>query len=295
MKNFEGIIIKGIGGFYYVESSDGSIYECKARGAFRKNKMSPYAGDRVLISVPDDGYAAIEKIFPRKNQLVRPPIANIDFLVIVASTCDPMPSTLVIDKMLALAAYKGIEPILVITKSDIGDEKILNEIYSKVGIRTIVFSILDQSGAEEIKKILSNKISAFTGNSGVGKSTLLNCILPGLSLETGDISKKLGRGRHTTRHIELFKIGDGYIADTPGFSTVDIERYEIIKKDEIQNCFVEFQPYINTCKFTSCSHMCEKGCSIIEAVKNGEIQRSRYDSYVAMYNEVKDIKDWEIK
>ena len=295
MNTIEGIIIKGIGGFYYVQSKDGHIHECKARGVFRKNKLSPCAGDKVLISLPDEGYSAIEKVLPRKNSLVRPPIVNIDLLVIVVSTCEPLPSTLVIDKMMALATYKGIEPVLVITKSDLCSVDELRQIYLSAGINTIVTSILNDNGIDDLKRFMSNKISVFTGNTGVGKSTLLNHIMPELMLQTGDISKKLGRGKHTTRHVELFRFDGGYIADTTGFSTVDIERYEIIKKGEIQYCFTDFAPYINSCRFTSCSHTCEKGCSVIEALNEGKIQKSRYDSYIAMYNEVKDIKDWEIK
>lgn len=290
-----GIILKGVGGFYYVETSTGEILECKAKGTFRKNKVSPVAGDRVCVMIPDDGFSLVEKIYQRKNHLIRPPISNLDQLIIVTSIRDPLPNTLVIDKMIAAAVYKNIEPVVVISKSDLSSVDWLRDIYSKSGIKTIVFSMKDGCGADEVKNLLKNKVSAFTGNTGVGKSTLLNFINPNLMLETGDISRKLGRGRHTTRQVELFKLGGGYIADTPGFSTVDIGRYEIIKKEDIQYCFKEFAPYLNSCKFTSCSHICEKGCSIIEAVNNGKIDKSRYNSYVAMYNEVKDIKDWEIR
>lgn len=290
-----GIILKGVGGFYYVETSTGEILECKAKGTFRKNKISPVAGDRVCVMIPDDGFSLVEKIYQRKNYLIRPPISNLDQLIIVTSIRDPLPNTLVIDKMIAAAVYKNIEPIVVISKSDLSSVDWLRDIYSKSGIKTIVFSMKDGCGADEVKNLLKNKVSAFTGNTGVGKSTLLNFINPNLMLETGGISRKLGRGRHTTRQVELFKLGGGYIADTPGFSTVDIGRYEIIKKEDIQYCFKEFTPYLNSCKFTSCSHICEKGCSIIEAVNNGKIDKSRYNSYVAMYNEVKDIKDWEIR
>lgn len=294
MKKENGIIIKGVGGFYYVETSDNAIYECRARGIFRKNKIKPYVGDRVTINLNDIGTCSIEEILQRKNELVRPPIANIDQLVIVASICDPYPSTVIIDKMIALSVSKQIEPVIIITKADLSETTNLSRVYDLSGIKSIEFSSVDLRNINVIKEILYGKVSAFTGNSGVGKSTLLNCINDNLLLETGDISHKLGRGKHTTRFVELFKIdGSTYVADTPGFSTVDIDRYELIKKDEIQFCFSEFVPYINNCKFTSCSHICEKGCAVIDALKNGYISRSRYDSYVYMYNEVKNIKEWE--
>ncbi|MDP4121219.1 MAG: ribosome small subunit-dependent GTPase A [Bacillota bacterium] len=288
----EGIIIKGIGGFYYVDSEN-KIYECKARGIFRKNGDTPYVGDRVSISVPQDGYAVIEEIKPRRNYIIRPPIANLDTLVIVVSTCEPAPNMLVIDKMTAMAEYKGITPVIVISKADLQSADKIEDIYIKSGIKTITYSSVQGIGLDEIKALLNGKITAFTGNSGVGKSTLLNALFPDLCLETGNISKKLGRGRHTTRSVELFSIDGGYVADTPGFSTVDIERYEMIKKEELPSCFPEFNDYLGECKFTSCSHTSEKGCRILSALADGEIDPSRFESYKAMYNEVKNIKEWE--
>lgn len=294
MNKLDGILLKGIGGFYYVEAAH-TIYECKARGIFRKRNNSPLAGDKVIISVPDEGYPVIEEIKPRKNSLKRPPLANIDTLVIVCSTVNPAPNTLVIDKMTAAAVDKGIEPVIVISKSDLKSGQELAEIYGKSGIKVFEYSNEDLDSALKIKPIFKNKVTAFTGNSGVGKSTLLNLLYPELQIETGEISEKLGRGRHTTRSVELYKLDGAYIADTPGFSTVDIERYNLINKDDIQFCFPEFKEYLTDCKFTSCSHTCEKGCAVIEAVKSGVISQSRHKSYVAMYNEVKDIKEWQIK
>ena len=295
MAKLNGIIIKITGGFYYVEA-DACIYECKARGIFRKRGNSPLVGDYVLIDVPDDdSFCSIEEIKERKNSLIRPALANLDTLVIVSSVVEPNVNTYIIDKMICAAVDKGIEPVVVFSKTDLKSCDEYLEIYSKSGIKAIEYSSVTNKGLEEIKEVLSGKVSAFSGNTGVGKSTLLNALFPHLELKTGEISDKLGRGRHTTRTVELFKCYGGYVADTPGFSTVDLDRYEIIKKDELQHCFPEFEQYIGDCKFTSCAHVCEKGCAVIQAVENGEISKSRHDNYVRMYNEVKDIKDWQLK
>ncbi|MBR2108458.1 MAG: ribosome small subunit-dependent GTPase A [Ruminococcus sp.] len=294
MVELKGIILKSTGGFYYVEAANG-VYECKARGIFRKKNNSPKVGDKVRITVPSDGYCSIEEIFPRKNTLKRPPLSNIDILVIVVSTTEPAPNALVIDKMTAAAVDNDIEPVVVISKSDLKSAGDLLSIYKTAGIKVFSYSSAEPDSAEDIKAYLSGKISAFTGNSGVGKSTLLNTLYPNLELQTGEISEKLGRGRHTTRTVELFKTDGGYVADTPGFSTVDLERYNMIDKDNIKFCFPEFKDYLTECRFTSCSHTCEKGCAVLQAVEEGKISKSRHDSYVAMYNEVKDIKEWQKK
>ncbi len=295
MDKINGTIIKGIGGFYYVEAAD-TLYECKARGVFRKNKVTPFVGDRVTVSLEKDGTGTIEEIFPRKNSLVRPPVANIDQLVIVVSICDPSPSTLIIDKTIAAAEDKGIEPVIVISKSDLKDCQWLNDIYQTTGIPLLTISSATGEGVEEVEKLLKGKISAFTGNSGVGKSSLLNRIDSRFHLQTGEISQKLGRGRHTTRQVEFLKLGENtYVADTPGFSSISVERYDLVKKENLQYCFREFEPYLNQCKFVSCSHTCEKGCAVLKAVEEGTISKSRHESYVAMYNEVKDLKEWNMK
>ena len=294
MENLNGLIIKAISGFYYVEAAD-TLYECKARGVFRKKGISPSVGDRVIITVMNDNKASLDDVLPRKNYLIRPPLANLDQLFIVSSVAEPSANTVIIDKITAVAVSKGIEPVVIFTKSDLADCSELLDIYKKAGIKALQYSIKDRMGSDEIISLLENKISAFTGNTGVGKSSLLNSLFPNLNIETGEISRKLGRGRHTTRHSELYKVGGGYVADTPGFSTVDIERYEIIRRDELAYCFPEFEPYINNCKFTSCSHTCERGCAVIGAVNNGEIPVSRHNSYKFMYDEVKSIPDWQQK
>lgn len=291
-----GLIVKGIGGFYYVETADG-LYECKARGVFRKKRITPFVGDKVSISVNTNAENTIDEIFERKNSLVRPPLANIDTLFIVSSIIDPQINTVVLDRLIAIAEYKEIEPIIVFTKTDLENtyDKYV-DIYTKAGFKTIVCNNKNGLGADEVKEMLKGKICAFAGNTGVGKSSLLNNIDSSLELATGETSKKLGRGKHTTRHCELFKCNGGYIADTPGFSSLDIERCEKIMKDELPHCFREFSDYIYNCKFlNNCSHINDKGCAVRQAVENGLISESRYNSYVQMYNEVKDIKEWEKK
>lgn len=290
----EGRIIKGVGGLYTVADKDFSTYECVLRGKFRNNNVVPLVGDWVEFQADNQGKYVIERVFEKKNSLIRPAVANIDILFIVVSTFDPVPNLFVIDKTIAVAVHKNIEPIIVITKTDLCSNDETLEIYQKSGFKTVVTNIATGEGIDEFKSLITGKICAVTGNSGVGKSTLLNKVAPELSLSTSQTSKKLGRGRHTTRHVELFSINGGYIADTPGFSAVDIEKYDVILKDDLEFCFPEFKKYIGECKFTSCSHTSEKGCAIIKAVEEGEIQKTRFESYVSLYNEVKDIKEWEV-
>lgn len=292
--NINGIIIKGIGGFYYVEAADGIVYECKARGVFRKEKITPLAGDRVEITVESNNKNSIDKILERRNFFKRPPIANVDTLVIVSSVCDPRPNLLIIDRLTAVASYKNVEPIIVFTKDDLQSANEFVKIYTNAGFKTFAVSNETGEGIEKVKSIIDGGITVFTGNSGVGKSSLINRMYPDFCLETGEISKKLGRGRHTTRHVELFKVGRGYIADTPGFSSLDFETNDLIKKDELAFCFPDFTDYIGSCRFSTCAHVNDKGCSLVEAVKNGDVERTRHESYVTMYNEVKDIKDWQL-
>ena len=285
-----GIIIKCLGGLYSVESPDG-IYECKARGVFRNRGISPCVGDRVNI---DDG--VISEIADRKNCIIRPPLANLDQLIFIVSTCEPVPNYLILDKFIAIAEYKNITPVVVITKTDLGDSKPIHDIYGSIGIDVVEVRYDDDSTVDAVRKLLCGKISAFTGNSGAGKSTLLNAIDPTLNIATGEISRKLGRGRHTTRHAELYKLRDGgYIADTPGFSTFETNRYDIIRKEELAGCFREFAEYTDDCRFRDCAHVCEKGCAVVAAVERGEISESRHESYKTMYEEAKQLKEWELK
>ncbi|MCR5111979.1 MAG: ribosome small subunit-dependent GTPase A [Ruminococcus sp.] len=285
-----GIITKCLGGLYTVESPDG-IYECKARGIFRNKGISPCAGDGVKL---ENG--VISEILPRKNSIIRPPLANLDQLIFVVSTCSPAPNYLILDKFIAIAEYKGITPIVVITKTDLGDSSEICDIYGNIGIDVISVDYDSPETVDTVRTMLAGKISAFTGNSGAGKSTLLNAVDSSLNIPTGEISRKLGRGRHTTRHAELYKLSDGgYIADTPGFSTFETNRYDIIRKEELAGCFREMDEYIGQCRFSDCAHVCEKGCAVVEAVEAGKISRSRHESYKTMYEEAKQIKEWELK
>ena len=241
-KQLEGLVRKGIGGFYTVETPEG-LYTCTARGKFRKARISPYAGDRVRILAEEDGTGALEEILPRRNFLVRPPIANIDQLFIVSSLRDPYPEPLIVDKTIAVAELEDIQPILVLTKTDLEGPSPLKEVYDLAGVPCLEVSSVTGQGVDQVRQLLAGKVSAFTGNSGVGKSTLLNALFPEFALKTGEVSQKLGRGRHTTREVELYKLeGGGYVADTPGFSTFDIERYRLTDKEKLPYGFREFCP-----------------------------------------------------
>ncbi len=287
-----GILLKAIAGFYYIEAG-GRVYECKARGIFRKNHESPTVGDRLDFDVLQDDKGIVNKIMPRKNLLIRPPVANLDQLFIVSSHDTPAPSALLIDRLTAIAVNNDIEPIIVFNKSDLGEMDEWYNIYFTAGFKTIVTSGVSGKGCDEILTLLPGKVSAFTGNSGVGKSSLLNCMFPDLKLKTSEVSDKLGRGRHTTRHVELYPVHDGYVADTPGFSSLDIERTMPLKKDELPLVFPDFADYLGRCRFTSCTHTVEKDCAVLNAAQKGEIQISRLESYKVIYNEIKDIKEWE--
>ena len=286
------IILKSIGGFYYVKSGD-EIIECKAKGKFRNLSLSPLAGD--IVDTEFDGSTnIISKIYPRKNKFIRPPFANLDLLILVVSTVEPSPNYLVIDKMCAIARHKDVDVAIVITKTDIGEHRQVFDTYSKAGFPVFYTGDDNASQLEALRQLMKGKICAFSGNSGVGKSTLLNKLFPHLELETGIISKKLGRGKHTTRQVEIFQMEDCMVADTPGFSSVELDYDNFISKTDLQHAFIEFADYIGECKFSDCSHTGEKGCAVKAAVDEGEIPLSRYESYCALYERQKNIKDWEL-
>ena len=291
----QGRILKATGGFYYV-LSDAVLYECRARGLFRKNGVSPLVGDWVEIEETGEEKGSVTRILDRKNSLIRPPLANLDQLFLVVSVADPQPNLLVLDKLIAIAEHKKIEPLLIVTKTDLGEWETLAALYEKAGFQVFCTGLDQDSDLAMLRRSMEGKISAFCGNSGVGKSSLLNRIDSRLDLSTAQISQKLGRGRHTTRHVQLYPVsGGGYIADTPGFSSMDLERYEVILKEQLQYCFREFGPHLNQCRFTGCSHTKEKGCAVLAAMKEGEIASSRHDSYCTLYEAAKNIKEWELQ
>ncbi len=288
----EGYIVKGVGGFYYVRTPDGSLVECKARGIFRKQKRSPVAGDNVTLAVENEA-AVIDAIAPRKNVFVRPPVANLDVLFLVASTTQPTPSTLVLDKLSAIAVDKGVQPVIVCTKGDLAGSDFLEKAYAKSTLPFIRIDYETGEGLEAVKGWINGRLCAFCGNSGVGKSTLLNALLPEAGRETAAISRKLGRGRHTTREVTIFEAFGGRIADTPGFASLEASRAGFIPKENLELAFPEFGLYLGKCQFTGCSHRSEKGCAVRAALAAGELSQSRYDSYCALYDEVKDVKEWQ--
>lgn len=294
VKILNGRIIKSIGGIYYVETPEGT-FSCKAKGVFRNDGIVPLVGDIADIELYGEDQGVVSSIKPRKNELIRPPIANLDMLVFVVAACEPKPNFTVLDKLITISEYKDIEPLIVITKTDLAEYEYIESIYKNAGFNVIVTDNISGSNSGKVKEFMKNRLCAFAGNTGVGKSSLLNNIDEMLNLQTAEISKKLGRGRHTTRCVELYKLDNGgYVADTPGFSALETDQYEIIMKDKLQFCFREFEPYLQKCKFTDCSHTKEKGCAILEALSDGKIAQSRFNSYVNMYEEAKKIKEWEL-
>lgn len=299
-----GLIYKAISGFYYVLTNDKEEYTCRAKGAFRKDKTSPLVGDNIEFEITpnEELTGTVSAINPRKNEFRRPPFANLDTLFIIVSITKPAPNFLNIDKLLIICEYMSIKPIIVLTKIDLQDESIVQEfleIYEKTGYDVVKINNNQPDNIDEIKETfkpyIKGNICGFAGNTGVGKSSLLNNISPELALLTGEISEKLGRGKHTTRHIELFYLEefDGYVADTPGFGSVDMMCYAVINKNDLASCFIEFEHYMHECKFNDCMHLCEKGCAVIKAVEEDLIASERHDNYVLLYKECEKLKSWD--
>lgn len=289
----EGIIVKALSGFYYVDDGQG-ITPCRGRGRLRHEKISPLVGDRVVFTKTGEDQGIIDRVLPRKNEFHRPAVANIDQLVIVASQAVPVTDPFLIDRVIAIAEGKGCESVICVNKCDLAPGDSLADIYRAAGFPTVTLSAQTGEGVEELRRIIAGKVCAFTGNSGVGKSSLLNALEPEAAIPTGDVSEKLGRGRHTTRHVELFRLGSGTLAaDTPGFSSFDVDRMELCRKEELAERFREFAPYRDECQFQDCAHIKERGCAVLAAVKEGKIPPSRHDSYVRLYRQAEEIPDWQ--
>lgn len=304
----KGKIIKGVGGLYTVRVLDeahelcNSTVQCRAKGAFRHNGMTPLAGDDVALLFEADGSSVISEIGERRNSLIRPPLANLDYIFVTMAAAQPTPILSTVDKLTAIAEHNNIEPVIVITKADISHEDAdrYAEIYRSAGFTVFVISSVTGEGVDALKAFvdttLPSKTAAFAGASGIGKSTLMNALFPHLSLVTSEISRKIERGRHTTREVELFALSDaldsGYLADTPGFSMLDFERFDFFSLEDLPRAFREFEERIGECRYTKCSHTKEEGCAIVDAVKRGEIPSSRHESFLELYATLKAKKKW---
>ncbi len=289
-----GRIVRSLSGFYDVQTDSGVI-SCRGRGHLRRGTETPLTGDMVEITV-ERGKGMVEKILPRKNHFVRPAVANVDVLVIFAANVNPVTEPFLIDRVAAIAGDQEVKVALVVNKCDLDPAVDLSRIYTNAGFTVIQTSAETGMGVEQLRNLLRGKLAAFTGNSGVGKSSILNQLCPDLHLPVGEVSEKLGRGRHTTRHVELYKLGeDTYVADTPGFSSFDTDQMEVILKENLQYAFPDFGRYIGSCQFRDCSHRKEPGCAVTAAVGQGGIEPTRYDSYLKLYEKASQIKEWELK
>jgi len=289
-----GRIIRSISGFYDVQTPSGLV-NCRARGILRKDGHCPLTGDMVEITV-ERGKGMVERILPRRNRFVRPAVANLDLLVVFAANVNPVTEPFLIDRVAAIAGDQEVPVVLCINKCDLDPALDLKKIYTNAGFRVVCASAETGEGVEELRQLLRGKLAAFTGNSGVGKSSMLNRLCPELALPVGEVSEKLGRGRHTTRHVELYLLEEEtYVADTPGFSSFDTDQMDVILKENLQYAFPDFAPYIGECQFHDCSHRKEPGCAVTKAVDEGGVEKSRYDSYLRLYEKASQIKTWEIK
>ena len=289
-----GRILRSLSGFYDVLTGEG-IVTCRARGILRKEGNSPLTGDLVEITV-EKGKGMVEKILPRKNHFIRPAVANVDALVVFAANVNPVTEPFLIDRVAAIAGDQEVPVYLCVNKCDLDPAADLVRIYEHAGFPVICTSAETGEGVEALRALLEGKLTAFTGNSGVGKSSILNRLAPGLQLETGEVSERLGRGRHTTRHVELSRLGENTsVADTPGFSSFDTDQMELILKENLQYAFPDFGAFLGKCRFDDCSHRKEPDCAVRAAVEAGDIEASRYESYLRLYEKSSQIKAWEIK
>lgn len=296
--SYKGIIVKSTGGLYTVQTDTEEFVDCRAKGAFRHSKITPLAGDRVCFEKDREKDGFITEIEQRKNSLVRPAVANVDLLCIVVAAKNPAPDLFILDKLCAVARNNKIEVLLIVNKVDLQNGEELCEIYEKAGFCVVKMCAMKseeyKDEIEKIRRISKGKTSFFTGASGVGKSSVLNATYPNLSLETGEISKKIGRGKHTTRITTLFKTDDNtYVGDTPGFSMLDVVGFNMLEFDTLLSCFPDIEKYACDCKYKKCTHICEDGCKVIEALEGGNVSPSRHESYVALYKELKTVKPWD--
>ena len=290
-----GRIIKALSGFYYVHGEDGAVTECRARGIFRKQQLTPLVGDEVEFSV-ERGKGMVEAISPRKNSFIRPAVSNLDALVILASGANPVTDPFLIDRVAAIAGDQNVPVLLCVNKTDLQDGAELIRIYRRAGFAVYPTSAETGEGVDALREAICGKTVAFTGNSGVGKSSILNCLNEQLCIATGEVSQKLGRGRHTTRHVELYALGQNtYVIDTPGFSSFDTEQMELILKENLQYAFPDFSPFLGKCRYPNCAHLKERDCAVLEALHSGEIEATRHASYARLYESAKEIKLWERK
>ena len=295
MNDMTGRIQKALSGFYYVDTGE-TVLQCRARGKFRKEGISPLVGDRVEVRELGGGEGVVEKILPRRNAFSRPAVSNIDQLVVIASAAIPRTDPFLIDRVASIAALKDCAVAVVLNKCDLDPADALYDIYRASGFPTLRVSAETGAGMEELKSLITGKLSAFTGNSGVGKSSILNALDSNFRLQVGEVSMALGRGRHTTRHVELHRLSCGAeVVDTPGFSSFDAEELDLELKRRLPETFLEFTPYLGECRFVGCSHTREKGCAVLAALSRGDIQKSRHASYLRLYEELKPLRDWQEK
>ena len=294
MQRMTGRIVRSLSGFYDVKT-DTTVVTCRARGILRKEGNSPLTGDVVEITV-EHGKGMVEKILPRNNKFIRPAVANIDTLVVFAANVNPVTEPYLIDRVAAIAGDQNVQVVLCVNKCDLDPAVDLVRIYENAGFTVICTSAETGEGVEILKQQISGKLAAFTGNSGVGKSSILNRLCPELNLATGEVSEKLGRGRHTTRHVELYQLEENtYVADTPGFSSFDTDQMDVILKENLQYAFPDFGRFIGQCRFDDCSHRKEPDCAVRAAWESGEIEKTRYDSYLRLYEKSSQINLWELK